>query len=260
MSDCKKNENNEIPERSLTGPSLCQGCYEFFGNPSTENLCSSCFKAKISFKPESSHVPETDSPKTTQDSIPLASIADAPEKILEEEKAPEPAKTEEAAPEAPGSKQTDHGKCWKCTRKVGLLGFQCKCGFTYCKAHRLPEEHTCDFDFAAKDKEKLRIANPVVKASKIDYFQRVIGPPQNTNSRRDPQTKDDDKRTAFCSFLNSTSTRILLDTLTFLYTIYLLSLSLLPWVFQLSDTSTTPRFRALYCVRVLYVCLCATDR
>ncbi len=35
-------------------------------------------------------------------------------------------------------------KCDQCGKKVGLLGFGCKCGKTLCAAHRYPEAHVCD--------------------------------------------------------------------------------------------------------------------
>jgi hypothetical protein len=35
-------------------------------------------------------------------------------------------------------------KCDQCQKKVGLLGFDCKCGKTLCAAHRYPETHGCD--------------------------------------------------------------------------------------------------------------------
>ena len=35
-------------------------------------------------------------------------------------------------------KQDDKKKCYDCKRKIGLLGNECKCGFVFCKAHRLP--------------------------------------------------------------------------------------------------------------------------
>lgn len=34
-------------------------------------------------------------------------------------------------------------KCDQCQKKVGLLGFECKCGKTLCATHRYPETHGC---------------------------------------------------------------------------------------------------------------------
>jgi hypothetical protein len=43
-------------------------------------------------------------------------------------------------------------KCWNCNKKVGLLGVKCKCDYTFCNKHRMPEDHKCDFDFASEGK------------------------------------------------------------------------------------------------------------
>jgi hypothetical protein len=51
---------------------------------------------------------------------------------------------------------------------VGLLGFECRCGYVYCSGHRHAADHSCSFDYASFDRERLAKANPVVAASKID--------------------------------------------------------------------------------------------
>lgn len=39
-------------------------------------------------------------------------------------------------------------RCIICNKKVGLLGFECKCSpnMKFCSEHRLPENHDCTFD------------------------------------------------------------------------------------------------------------------
>lgn len=42
-------------------------------------------------------------------------------------------------------------KCQFCGEEIGYLPFKCNyCGFTYCKQHRLPENHECSFDLKHK--------------------------------------------------------------------------------------------------------------
>lgn len=76
-----------------------------------------------------------------------------PEEVVKEEKKEEPV--------------IDSSKCKTCTRKLGMHGFKCRCDAYFCKLHRLPEEHECDFDFKSLEREKLKAANPVVAASRV---------------------------------------------------------------------------------------------
>lgn len=36
--------------------------------------------------------------------------------------------------------------CHCCSKKLGLLFFECKCGYNFCSKHRLPESHQCKFN------------------------------------------------------------------------------------------------------------------
>ena len=51
--------------------------------------------------------------------------------------------------------QTDPGKCWRCKKKVGLLGFPCKCGYIFCAKHRYNDRHNCTFDYREQQKISL---------------------------------------------------------------------------------------------------------
>ncbi|KAL2902249.1 Zinc finger A20 and AN1 domain-containing stress-associated protein 9 [Bienertia sinuspersici] len=61
----------------------------------------------------------------------------------------------------------NNNKCKCCNKKFGFLGFKCKCGYTFCGAHRYPEEHNCEFDHKFAGKEALAKANPLVIADKL---------------------------------------------------------------------------------------------
>ena len=72
--------------------------------------------------------------------------------------------TADAASEQPKKKN----RCAMCKKKVGLLGFECKCGKLLCSNHRTAEEHECDYDYRTEGKKRLAEANPVIAFSKID--------------------------------------------------------------------------------------------
>lgn len=43
----------------------------------------------------------------------------------------------------------------ECKRKLGLTDFDCKCGVRYCATHRLPEAHSCSYDYKSFGKTLL---------------------------------------------------------------------------------------------------------
>ena len=58
--------------------------------------------------------------------------------------------------------------CFVCNKKVGLLGFKCKCGDNqFCSQHRVPELHGCKFDYKSEQRERLIKQNPIIKTDKI---------------------------------------------------------------------------------------------
>ncbi len=55
----------------------------------------------------------------------------------------------------------------QCKKKTLML-VSCKCLNTYCLNCRMPEDHSCTFDFVKHQSELLRLENPVVVAEKVD--------------------------------------------------------------------------------------------
>jgi hypothetical protein len=56
----------------------------------------------------------------------------------------------------------------ECKTKLGMLGFDCKCGYKFCSKHRYVDDHKCPFDHASFDKEVLRKNNIGIKAEKLN--------------------------------------------------------------------------------------------
>ena len=70
----------------------------------------------------------------------------------------------------PRRKRTKRSKCDMCQRKVEFMLMSCRCGSVFCMEHRLPEAHSCKYDFKTQGKEMIKAANPLVAAPKVDKF------------------------------------------------------------------------------------------
>ncbi|XP_036384952.1 AN1-type zinc finger protein 5-like isoform X2 [Megalops cyprinoides] len=58
-------------------------------------------------------------------------------------------------------------RCFQCRKKVGLAGFDCRCGNLFCGLHRYSDKHGCPYDYRAEAAARIRKDNPVVIADKI---------------------------------------------------------------------------------------------
>lgn len=71
---------------------------------------------------------------------------------------------EDKAPEPPKPKKN---RCFMCRKKVGLTGFDCRCGNLFCGIHRYSDKHNCPYDYKSEAAAKIRKENPMVVADKI---------------------------------------------------------------------------------------------
>ena len=126
-------------------PRVCYICKQFYGTEKQEWLCSKCYQLANKPEPKVNLAPE---PSAT--SIPESNNANL-----------------DISKEAVSIRK-EAEKCSKCLRKVGFLGYKCACESTFCRLHRMPEDHECRHDFVTELREKIARENPIVKGSRVD--------------------------------------------------------------------------------------------
>ncbi|PHU05616.1 Zinc finger A20 and AN1 domain-containing stress-associated protein 8 [Capsicum chinense] len=58
-------------------------------------------------------------------------------------------------------------KCTACRKRVGLMGFSCKCGDLFCADHHYSDKHNCPFDYRNAGQNAIAKANPIIVAEKL---------------------------------------------------------------------------------------------
>lgn len=71
-------------------------------------------------------------------------------------------------------KNKKKNRCFSCRKKVGLTGFDCRCGNLFCAIHRYSDKHDCPYDYRSAAAARIRKENPIVVAEKIQKLWGLI--------------------------------------------------------------------------------------
>ncbi|KAL5545880.1 hypothetical protein UlMin_005567 [Ulmus minor] len=163
----------EAPE----GHRLCVNNCGFFGSTATMNLCSKCYRDLSLKEQQQASIKSTveNSLSASSSSSISSSPSPSPAPIDSFSSSPPPPPPSLNLPEVAGDERVPEiavvaqpNRCTVCRKRVGLTGFKCRCGTTFCGVHRYPEKHGCSFDFKKVGREEIAKANPLVKAEKLD--------------------------------------------------------------------------------------------
>ncbi|GAV76839.1 zf-AN1 domain-containing protein/zf-A20 domain-containing protein [Cephalotus follicularis] len=160
-------------EHRCQAPRLCVNNCDFFGSTATQNMCSKCYQHLQLKEQQSSSTKLALHQNLAPPSSSSLSSSQSPSVSSPAVEFPNPEENHAAAEDGIKEVRVTMGvqqpnRCLTCRKRVGLTGFNCRCGMTFCGTHRYPELHGCTFDFKAMGKDQIAKANPVVKAEKLN--------------------------------------------------------------------------------------------
>ncbi|EXC20893.1 Zinc finger A20 and AN1 domain-containing stress-associated protein 4 [Morus notabilis] len=137
---------------------LCANGCGFFGTSENRNMCSMCYKEFLKREIFAASLKPTIATADQHDDH--ASSSPASENDV--------ARVSEVTAQLRDLK-IGKNRCKSCNKKVGLTGFNCRCGNLFCGRHRLPEAHACNVDYKTVPRRNDQDLAEIIQADKLKW-------------------------------------------------------------------------------------------
>ncbi|KMT14456.1 hypothetical protein BVRB_4g072320 [Beta vulgaris subsp. vulgaris] len=159
------------------GPILCVNNCGFFGSVATMNMCSKCYKDAVLKQEQAKlaassieNIVNGSSNGNGKEPVVIGTTMDMQVKLIAPKAITIPESSVPSSLGEGGDAKPKQGpsRCTTCKKRVGLTGFNCRCGNLFCATHRYSDKHECPFDYRTAARDAIAKANPVIKAEKLD--------------------------------------------------------------------------------------------